>query len=351
LEIRDTAEWNSALLSGLDAALTPRFFTYIGTSDWNNIARVFDAAKVRWQGDAFWVDVFSGFVTLPNDNHFSEPNYHDWFSGIYAATTRLIPEVTTELYAFSRNVSPDSATEFTTTTPKGAASPRDIYTFGMRYKSVPGAWKGWDYEGEIAGQLGRFKFSAASTSLEQEALAAHVAGGYTWTQAFGAPRLGLEHNYSSGDSDPTNSKHETFDNLFPTNHKFYGFMDILSWQNMHDLRLSASLKPLKKLALAADYHLFWLADTHDYFYTVSGGPRNDASAASGSGKGYGLNPSYHSFLGSELDLIATYALQSYASLQIGYGHFFTGSYIQSSLAAVGGSKDADWIYVQGTINF
>ena len=47
----------------------------------------------------------------------------------------------------------------------------------------------------------------------------------------------------------------------------------------------------------------------------------------------------------------TYSPTPYAIVRGGYGHFFTGSYVDSSLKGVGGSTDADWLYVQLTLNF
>lgn len=313
----------------------------IGASDWNNVMRVFDVAKLHYEIEKLWVDLFGGRVVLPNNHYFNEPNYYDWFSGIYAST-RLIPKQTTEMYFLSRNVSAGSTQQITTTTPKGAATPRDIYTLGLRFKSLPGQFGGWDYEGEFAGQFGNFATTATSPRLEQQAFAAHVAGGYTWTEAYGTPRLGLEYNYSTGDSSTNDNKHQTFDNLFPTNHKFYGYMDFFSWQNIHDVRLAASIKPLKKLTVTLDYHNFWLADTHDYFYQVTGLPRNSG--------GYGIDPDAGSYVGSEIDLVGTYALAAFATLQAGYGHFFIGEYVKNSLSGFGPS-DANWVYVQLQMNF
>ena len=223
------------------------------------------------------------------------------------------------------------------------ASPRDIYTIGARVKSLPGKLAGWDYDVEIAGQFGDFQSSPTSPELDQQAYAAHAAGGYTWAKAFGTPRLGLEYNYSSGDSDPTDGRHETFDNLFPTNHKFYGFMDFFSWQNMHDLRLASSIKPAKNLTVTADFHAMWLADTHDFFYQVNGAPRTTG--------GYGLRPEAGNFVGTELDFVATYNLTTYASAQAGYGHYFVGDYVKDSLNPVGGAADANWVYLQMLVNF
>ena len=313
----------------------------IGAYGWNNLERVFDAAKVRYENQKLWVDLFGGRVVLPNANTFNEVNDYDWLSGVYASTL-LVPKQTTELYFLSRNVTAGSTGEITSTTPTGGVTPRDIYTLGLRFKSLPGQLGGWDYEGELAGQLGDYAVTATSPRLDQEALAAHVAGGYTWTEAWGTPRLGLEYNYSSGDSSTNDSKHETFDNLFPTNHKFYGYMDFFSWENVHDFRVASSLKPLKQLTLTLDYHAFWLADTHDYFYQVNGIARKTG--------GYGINPNAGGYVGSEIDLVATWAATSYANLQVGYGHFCIGDYVKNSLSA-NGSTDADFVYVQMLVNF
>ncbi len=316
----------------------------VGAFDWSNLGRVFDAAKLRYETADVWVDVFSGRVVIPRDDTFNTVNDYDWLSGIYASTKTLIPKQETQLYFLARNVGAQSPTAFATNPPAlfPLAGPRDIYTVGLRLKSLPGQFKGWDYEAELAGQFGRFKTSATSPSLRQEAFAAHVAGGYTWTKAWGTPRVGLEYNFASGDSNTNDATHGTFDNLFPTNHKFYGYMDFVSWQNIHNVRLATSAKPAKDLTLTLDYHLFWLADTQDSLYAVNGTAR--------SGSGYGINSGYDSFVGSELDLVASYAVKRWATVQAGYGHFFRGDYVKQSLAA-SGSKDADWIYLQAVVNF
>src|SRR5262249_25084906 len=87
----------------------------IGASDWNNLGRSLDAAKVRWQNEWAAVDFFTSRMVLPDDNHFNQPNDYDWFSGVYASTKK-IPKQTTEFYFLSRNTSAGSLGEITTTT-------------------------------------------------------------------------------------------------------------------------------------------------------------------------------------------------------------------------------------------
>jgi Alginate export len=322
----------------------------IGAFEWNNIGRVFDTAKLRWQNAYFAADFFSGRVILPRDNHFNMPNDYDWFSGIYTST-KLIPKQVTEVYLLSRNVGAKSLAANAPTGPNGPSA-RDIYTLGVRAKSNPGEFGGWDYTGEVMGQYGHFNDPTTplltDPSLEHIAYAFAFLGGYTWRDASWTPRLGLEYDFGSGDSNPTDNKHQTFENLFPTNHKFYGYMDLFSLQNIHDVRLITSAKPLPRISVVGEAHSFWLANTHDSFYTVAGARRG--TLAPTPGNSYGINPSYSSFVGAEIDVVANYAFSPQGSLEFGYGHFFRGDYVKQSLSAIG-SADANWFYVQTKFAF
>ena len=326
----------------------------VGAFNWNNIGRVFDAAKLRWQNQYFAADFFIGRVIIPDDNNFNMPNDYDWLSGVYLSS-RLIPKQTTEVYLLARNVSAGSPTVIGENLPPllNGPPPRDIYTLGLRVKSNPADWAGWDYTAELMGQYGHFNDPAlpsGSRSLEHLAYALFVGGGYTFTETRYTPRIGIEYNLGSGDSDPLDDKHETFENLFPTNHKFYGYMDLFSLQNIHNVRLTTSMKPSPRLTLQADYPAFWLYQTSDNMYAVNGARRGGIGATAGTG--YGINPNYDSYVGSEIDFVATFAVSPHATLEAGYGHFFVGDYVEQSLSApTHGSEDANWLYVQATFNF
>ena len=322
----------------------------IGVADFNNVPRTFDGAKLRYQNSWIAADLFVARVVLARDNHFNMPNDYDWFSGIYTST-KVIPKQVTEVYLLSRNTSPQSLRANAPTGPNGPSA-RDIYTLGVRMKSNIGELAGWDYMLELMGQYGHFNDptapALADASLEHLAYAMAAVGGYTWKDAPWSPRLGLEYDFASGDSNPRDNKHETFENLFPTNHKFYGYMDFFSLENIHDIRLTTSAKPLPRITLLGEAHGFWLADTHDSFYTVAGARRGTLAPTAGTG--YGINPGYSSFVGSEVDLIATYAFAPQGTFEVGYGHFFRGDYVKQSLSAIG-SADANWVYIQTKFAF
>ena len=54
-----------------------------------------------------------------------------------------------------------------------------------------------------------------------------------------------------------------------------------------------------------------------------------------------------SFVGTELDLIATWKPLKQFGFQVGYSRFFTGDYVQDT----GPSSDANFGYVQATVEF
>lgn len=318
----------------------------VGGFGWNNIGRVFDAAKVRYQNEWFGADAFTSRVVIPEDGHFNVANDYDWFSGVYA-TTAKVPKHTLDAYFLARNAGAKaSIAEPHPQAPQPSA--RDIHTLGARLKSLPDQLGEWDYAVELMGQFGNYtdtRAGAPAGRLDHLAYAAVAQGGYTFSDVCGKPRLGLEYAHASGDSDPYDDKHETFENLFPTNHKCYGYMDFVSLQNIHNVRGIFQVKPHPRVSLAVEGHAFWLANTSDSFYTVAGTPRGGATPTSGTG--YGVNPSYSNFVGTELDLIAGVALTRFAQLEAGYGHFFVGDYIQRSLSnPTRGSTDANYVYVQ-----
>lgn len=321
---------------------------FTGNSDWSSPGRTFDAAKLRFSDNLFWVDAFVARPVVPYQDHFDENNSYDTFSGIYASFPKLASWQETEFFVFSRNVGAEAVSASAHNVPGTPSTARDIFTFGFRCKSLPGKLAGWDYSLEAAGQSGTIYNSTLKKRLDQQAYVVFASGGYTWTNIWASPRLGVGYDGGSGDSNPNDGEGETFDNLYLTRHDLYGVMDLFSERNMHIPHLSASLRPLKNLTLSADYRAFWMADTSDYLYPVSGSGRNNAAT------GYGIHPTYDSFVGTEVDFIASYNVKSWWNVQAGYGHFFVGDYIKQSVGAVaanGGVIDANFVYVQTTFKF
>jgi hypothetical protein len=334
----------------------------VGHFRWNNNARTFDALKVRWQNPLFGVDLFTGGVVYNDSHNLNKSRPKDRFSGAYfnfPALPGVSEKSLVEAYLFARNVRRPIVTEDWS----GVAAPfrlpgaQDLYTAGLRLKSKANAFGPWDYGIELMQQFGSrtavFPATSAAAALaaprlSQQAYAAVLQAGYTWTESPHQPRLAFLYSLGSGDKDTTDTKSQTFQNLFPTNHLFYGYMDLSSLQNLHDLRLAYTWKPNPVSVIALEAHSHFLARTTDFWYNVAGVPRNVTTAAVGSGGSYRLNPSYSRHVGNELDLVAAWTVKPYAQVEAGASHYFRGQYIKQSLSAVG-SKDASYFYLQLTL--
>src|SRR5262249_46030601 len=185
----------------------------IGAFDWDNIGRAFDAAKLRYEVSTFWVDAFVGRVVIPNDNEFDQPNWDDWFSGVYSSTRSLVPQTELQLYFLADNAGANSPRHVTSY--GRGNSPRDIYTIGSRFQTLPGQLDGWDLNGEFAGQFGDFEYAPGTPGvingqrLNHLAYATHIEGGYTFTKTDFKPRLALGFDYASGDGNPADKDHNT----------------------------------------------------------------------------------------------------------------------------------------------
>jgi hypothetical protein len=341
----------------------------VGHFRWNNNARTFDAAKVRWQNSLFGVDAFTGGLVYNDNRNFNRSHLgHDNFSGLYfnfPSIPGLSANNLVEAYLYSRNVSASSAREDLDPNNNpyaGVAAPfrnpakQDLYTVGVRYKSKPLAYGPWDYGVELMHQFGNRAATgpvalsaavAAATRLRQDAYAAVLQGGYTLTESAWQHRFGFTYSYASGDKNAADQTSQTFQNLFATTHLFYGYMDLNSLQNLHDYRLTYSFKPLVNVSVHLDYHLHRLARTSDSWYNVAGVAR--AGGTANAGNGYAISPNFGRQLGQELDLVAGWHFVPSTQLEVGVSRYFRGDYIEQSLATLG-SKDANYVYVQLTLS-
>ena len=291
-----------------------------GPGDWGNVGRyTWDAVTLYWDTEVVSADLIGAQRVLNDADRFDEDHFDFDAYGLYARVKKL-PFDLDLLYIQKYD---DHGTT------RGATGLGDLRT-----QSV-GAYLNGTFQERIDwGGLAVYQFGDWGEDYIR-AYGYNARLGYTldapWT-----PRLGIEYSFGSGDSDPDDRKHETFDGLFSAVDKFYGRMNMFAWMNLEDCQASFSIKPTKSLKVSLDYHFLTLDENKDAWYYCSGKPqRQDVTGRSGT------------TLGHEIDLFAKWQATDSLEFFCGYAHFSPGSFVRHT----GEHSDADWVFFQTTLFF
>jgi hypothetical protein len=317
----------------------------VSPAEWNNVLRTFDGAKLLWRGknwdvDSFWVrPVAFGILTKPP----RQPDHLDMTQDFYGFWSTYKPaaeptEAAEEAETPQRRPGVQQTFDFfylglnVYGAPISAAYPVDanFQTMGTR-------WQGrrenllWEFEG--AYQFGRYGSGLQSAGMTVTGI------GYEYTQARTKPRLWLYYDWASGDANPSNGVHGTFNQLFPWGHRYFGFMDLVGRENIRDLNLQANVSPSEKTNLTLWYHIFHLAQARDALYNAFGTPiRISPTGAAGT------------YVGQELDLLFQVVVNPRADVLFGYSYFFAGTFVKATNPP-GVSGNADFYYSQWSWRF
>lgn len=276
----------------------------VGSSNWTNTARSFDAARLSLHHAGYRLDAFAASVV---DQHDQELNHHTQgnnLHGLFGGLDSLLPGATIQPYLLWR-LAPLSLSGATEHGGRGKLSEK---TAGVRWAGkLPG---GFDYNVEMARQFGTFGLDGI------DAWAGHWVLGKKFASEKWQPRPFLEYNYASGDANPADGTRGTFDELYPTAHGKYGLADQVGWRNIHDAHIGLDLKPVAKLTITGGFHDYWLASAHDGLYN-SGGTLVARSVSGGAGR----------HVGQELDVYGAYSVSKAISIGAGYGRLFTGEFL------------------------
>jgi len=142
--------------------------------------------------------------------------------------------------------------------------------------------------------------------------------------------LSLGADYLSGDNKTTDGKQSNFKKLYGADHSFNGYMDYWNTpatQGLLDYYGTATAKLTKDLSLEAGYHVF----------------STDKQLKSG-GVEVGRD------LGSELDLLVTYKINSWSTVQGGYCMYFDtkNTLVAKSISTTADIRSPQWAYVMFT---
>src|SRR5712671_4269708 len=179
----------------------------IGPSNWLNVGRTFDVARIDIHHPGYEVAIFASSV-VPGSNtflHRAIPGNN--FYGIYGSFHNIIPRATFEPYVL--------------------------------WRLAPG------------------NFGLAGV-------------GKAFPKVATAPRVFIEGNYASGTKNPAGRDWNTFDQLYPSSHDKFGFTDQVGRRNLVQFRVGVEESVGKKWKFKEAFEGFWVATSNDNFYASSG---------------------------------------------------------------------------------
>jgi hypothetical protein len=220
--------------------------------------------------------------------------------GLYGHIEEALPDVVIEPFVLKR------------TQPQTTAGKQNEHAYGFRLKGNRAARL--DYSVEFIaerGTLGTDLIRAWGTSFG----AAYRFDSFNWR-----PRFFGQYDFASGDNQPADQVHRTFDTMYPTAHDRFGIIDQFGWQNIIAARGGFTLEPHHRWTVSAQYLNLSLDAAADGLYNSSGGLiLHDPTGRSGT------------HIGEECDAYTWaytwYELNRHLNIGAGIGHLFPGSFL------------------------
>ncbi len=289
-------------------------------NDYRNTSNAFDG--VHWQlgRDKHWrVRLFLVEPVLRDQVRPDEQSKRSVFWGGYVETAH-IPRVRLNAYYFGLNDqrNPD------------AGRHRTYSTFGTRLYDDPKPGR-IDYEIESVLQTGK------RGHVDHFAHFQHIDIGYTLALPW-SPRVLLHYDYASGDRNANDSQHSAFDTLFGARRFDYmptGNFGPFFRSNFSSPGWRVIVVPCQGCEVQLKHRVWYLATSRGAF-----GRNGLHDPTGGSGN----------FLGHDLELRAQWKTTDNLEFELGYTHWFKGSYLDrlpdSAGLPPGGNRDSDYFYIQ-----
>ncbi len=285
----------------------------IASPDFSNTLRTYDGVRGYWYSSMWNVDLFWVRPVSPNRDKMDAMDQNRALSGLWV-TRHPTKEMLVDLYLLNL-------------TDTRVGSVGNTVTLGTR----------------IAGDMQKrllydFELMAQTGERNGRTINAHaVTSGLGWQFAFPWDlSFWTYYDYASGTKEPESNKYETFNQLFPAGHTYFGYLDIVGRQNIHDLNFQLQFYPQKWLQLRMQYHIFHLASATDALYNARGQAiRQDITGAAGKD------------VGKEIDLLGNIHLTPHQNFLFGYSQLFAGRFVKQT----GSAKVPSYTYAQYSIRW
>lgn len=291
-----------------------------GPGDWGNTGRyAWDAVRLEYDGRSFSSHWLVGRFVLHDPGHW--PNAHAGGPTAYASYNSF-KNLPFDLDLFYVHKYDGQGLV------QGEAGTGNLssHSAGLRFG---GRGAGWDYSVLLTGQFGRWG---------EDDIRAHglvLSLGRTFDAGW-KPHVIAQYILGSGDRDPQDGVHGTFDGLFSgADTVLYGWMNLFFWQNLREYRVDVILTPARTVTLRGEYHRFGLDQATDAWYFPGKPLRRDPAGLSGR------------FLGHEIDLTVRKRFSDRLEALGGTCFLIPGGYIK----ATGESPTGSWFFLEMTLSF
>ncbi len=282
--------------------------------DWANNRRRFDGGRLTWSSEDRTTDFLLVRPDNINFNKFDSPNQNQALWGVYNSN-KLFENGPIDTYYLGFE---DTSTNL------------HVNTLGTVIKG--------DADGVLWDNEFGYQFGKNPDGSDISAFSLTFGLGAKSTTGTMKPTVWMYYDWASGDDSINNG----WNQLFPLGHKYLGFMDLFGRRNIHDVNSILTFSPTDRFTVLAWYHYMFLANGAQ-------GPYNVTNSAFNPGGTVGSRD-----LGHEIDLLGTYKVNARSDLVLGYSHFFSGKYYDTSRNAAGAALfngDADFLYSQWHYNF
>ena len=290
-----------------------------GPGSWGNTGRfAWDAAMVKVETGRIASDFWVGKYLLYKSDVWPDRAVDDFFTFVNYTQVRRLPFRLDLFYVLKDDRSGQVVGE------SGTGNLLS-HTVGLQLEGR--AFERVDAGATLVTQSGRYGSDTV------RAFGASGKVGVTLPAAW-APRVGGQYTWGSGDSNPTDGVHQTFDGVYGGRDIFfYGYLNLFFWANLRDAEIDLRITPHRAVTGFVEFHHLELDRPNDAWYTTGLKPyRRDPTGRAGSE------------LGEELDLRVVWNASSHLELMAGFGRFFPGRFVSNT----GPVSPAVWSCIQTT---
>jgi len=212
----------------------------------------------------------------------------------------------------------------------GESGKGDLHSHSIGFQLQKPAREWFDFTAAFIGQTGHYGKDKI------RAFGSNSAIGLTFPAKW-RPRLAGQFTWGSGDRNPADGIHGTFDGVFGgADINFYGDLNLFFWANLRDCEWDFHIQPGRTMKLMFEHHYFTLDQARDAWYTTGmAALRRDIAGHSGTALGNEINVRFSWQPVKEMELLA------------GWGRFLSSDFVK----ATGSANPASGFFLQTAYGF